>query len=62
MYGDDDRVRTLLESLKMEDRLIPFEYNEKFDYMQDVNYADYDKNIEDLKEKANLYIEKNICN
>ena len=61
MYGDDDRVRTLLESLKMEDRLIPFEFDNEFDYMQNVNYSEYDENIKKLREKANLYIEKNIC-
>lgn len=62
MYGDDDRVITLLESLKMEERLIPFEFNDKFDYIQDINYEKYDENIKKLKEKANSYIEKNICN
>ena len=62
MYGDDDRVKTLLKSLKLEDRLISFNFDDKFDYMKAVDYSKYNNNIENLKDKANAYIEKYICN
>ncbi len=60
MYGDDDRVITLLEQTKMMDRLIPYEFNEEFDYLAEIDYKEYDENIKKLKEKSYKYIEDSI--
>ena len=42
------------------DRLIPHEFDENFDYLADVNYAEYDKNLPKLKEKSIAYLEENL--
>lgn len=60
MYGNDDRVITLLEQLNMMDRLIPHEFDENFDYLANVDYEKYDKNIGELKEKSIVYLEENV--
>ncbi len=57
MYGDDDRVITLLKQLNMMDRLIPFDFDEKFDYLADVDYSSYDKTLDELKDKANNFLD-----
>lgn len=61
MYGSDDRVRTLLDQLDMNETLIPFEFDDNFDYLRDVNYKGYDEKMKKLKEKALTYINENIC-
>lgn len=60
MYGDDDRVITLLEQMNMMDRLIPYEFKEDFDYLADVDYSNYDKKVAKLRKKSMDYIYKNI--
>ncbi|GEB93262.1 polysaccharide pyruvyl transferase family protein [Streptococcus thermophilus] len=61
MYGDDDRVRTLLDELNMNDRLIPFDFKDDYDYMKDVNYGkEYSNSLNELKNKSIDYIDKNI--
>ena len=60
MYGDDDRVRTLLEQLKMTDRLIPFEFDDSFDYLADIDYSEYEKILPKLRKKANKYLDENV--
>lgn len=60
MYGDDDRVITLLKQLNMMEQLIPFDYDDEFDYLKKVDYSNYEKNIKNIKEKSINYIDKNI--
>lgn len=60
MYGDDDRVKTLLESLFLMERLIPYKFDEKFDYLKSVDYVQYETNLKKLQTKAIEYIDKNI--
>lgn len=61
MYGDDDRVITLLDELNMQDRLIPFKFDDNFDYMKDVVYdKKYFNNLKKLQEKSLEYIDKYI--
>lgn len=60
MYGDDDRVKTLLESIKLEDRLIPYAFDDNYDYMKNVNYNNYITELKKLQLKAEKYINKNI--
>lgn len=60
MYGDDDRVITLLEQTKMMGRLTPCDFDENFDYLSEVGYEEYDKNIKELKEKSYEFIKNSI--
>lgn len=61
MYGKDDRVRTLLEQLNMEDRLLAYDFDEEYNYLGEINYDNYDKYLSLLKKKSINYIENNIC-
>ena len=60
MFGDDDRVKTLIEQLGIEDRLIPIAFNDSYDYLAPVNYETYEKNLPKLRKKAKDYIEREI--
>ena len=60
MYGDDDRVRTLLEQLNMMDRLIEYNFDDSFDYFSDVDYYKYEESIKPLKKKSQEYLEKSL--
>lgn len=61
MYGDDDRVITLLNELNMSDRLIPFNFDQNYNYMEKVVYdRKYLDNLEMLKNKSLNYIDKYI--
>lgn len=60
MYGDDDRVMTLLNQLDITDRLIEPNFNAEFDYLKEMDYSNYDKNLKILQNNAQKYIQKNI--
>lgn len=60
MYGDDDRVITLLSQLKMIDRLIAYDFDKDFDYLKDIDYSDYDNQIKKLKNEAIKYLNESI--
>lgn len=60
MYGDDDRVMTLLKQLDITERLIEPVYDEKYDYLKEMDYTSYNKNLKKLQNKAQKYIEKNV--
>ncbi len=60
MYGEDDRVKTLLEQLKMENRLMPYEYNPNYNYLNDVDYSNFDKYLPILKKKSIDFLKKSL--
>ncbi len=60
MYGDDDRVITLLEQLNLNNRLIEPIYSNQYDYMQEIDFKDSISKLNKLRQKANEYIIKNI--
>lgn len=60
MYGDDDRVITLLNQLKLNDRLLPYDFDPNYNYLKEINYSFYDKELIKLKKKANDYLDKNL--
>ncbi len=60
MFGSDDRVLTLVKALDLEDRLIPIEYDETFNYLKEKDYSTYDEKLPKLQKKSQEYIEKNI--
>lgn len=60
MYGDDDRVITLLNQLEMMDRLIPHIFDENFDYMKDIDYSKYNENVNKLSKISEDYLRKSL--
>lgn len=56
MYGDDDRVRTLLNQLSFEHRVIEPNYMESFDYFTAVDYNNYEKNLENFVENSKKFL------
>ena len=60
MFGDDDRVKTLIKELGIEDRLIPIEYKEYFNYMKMVDYSYYDKELPILQNMAIQFLKDSL--
>ena len=60
MYGDDDRVISLLTSIDMMDRLIPYQFDDQFDYLQAFDYEKFQRKLTPLRKKAKSYIKKNM--
>lgn len=60
MLKEDDRVLTLLTSLDLTDRLIDYQFHPNFNYLQEVNYKNYDKKLKELQKKAKHYITETI--
>ena len=58
MYGDDDRVKTLINQLGIEDRLILPKFDSNINYMENVNYTKYDKHLPFLREKSLQYLKE----
>lgn len=56
MFGSDDRVLTLANQLHIEDRLIPIKFDLDFDYMQKVDYAEYDIKLKEKREFSENYL------
>ena len=60
MYGDDDRVMTLLEQLDMKDFLITYDFKDSFNYLREPNYSSYDRKIEKLKSQSFKYLKESL--
>lgn len=60
MFGDDDRVMTLLDQIGMKDRLLPGVFDDKKDYLKKIKYDEYENRLLEMREKANRYINENI--
>ena len=60
MYGDDDRVITLLSQLKMLDRLIAYDFDNNFNYLKDVDYSEYNNQIKELQMEAIKYLRESV--
>lgn len=60
MYGTDDRVITLITQLGLEDRLLPYDFDDDYNYFCDVDYKKYEKKLPILKKKAIDFIDKNV--
>lgn len=58
MYGEDDRVITLLNQLEMMDRLIEPQFNIDFNYNKEVDYSEYDNKLPELQKKSLDYLKK----
>ncbi|MDD3615294.1 MAG: polysaccharide pyruvyl transferase family protein [Lachnospiraceae bacterium] len=60
MYGSDDRVLTLLKQMKLENRLMSFSFNNNYNYLEEVDYTDYESVISGLKEKSLTYLKNSL--
>jgi len=60
MFGDDDRVKTLLAQIGMENRLLIPTFSKESNYLEEVNYAIYDKKILQLRDKAEKYLKSSV--
>lgn len=60
MFGDDDRVLSLVKQLSIEERLITYEFQEEFDYLCDINYTKYDRNLKELKKMSLDYLTESL--
>lgn len=58
MFGNDDRVKTLMYLLDLEDRMIPIEFDDGFDYLKEKDYEGYERLLEKEQEKAYKYLKK----
>ena len=58
MFGNDDRVKTLMYLLDLEDRMIPIEFDDCFDYLKEKDYNKYDRLLEKEQERAYKYLKK----
>lgn len=56
MLGDDDRVRTLLSQLNINERLISTEFDDNFDYMQDLDYEEFDALLKERRAFSENYL------
>lgn len=56
MFEDDDRVLTLVKQTSIENRLIPIQFDENFNYMEDMNYEQYDINLKRLKKHSQEFL------
>lgn len=57
MFRDDDRVKTLMQTLSLEDRLISIEFDQEFDYLQTKNYDTFNEKLEKEKIVSIRYLE-----
>ena len=58
MFGDDDRVKTLMYLLDLEDRMIPIEFDNSFDYLKEKNYKKYEELLEKEQKRAYRYLKR----
>ena len=58
MFGNDDRVKTLMHLLDLEDRMIPIEFDDGFNYLKEKNYNKYEHLLEKEQERAYTYLKK----
>lgn len=60
MYGDDDRVKTLLDELKLSERLIECFFDKEKDYSEKLDYSESKKAISRLRENSISFLRENI--
>lgn len=56
MLGNDDRVKTLMYLLDLEDRMIQIEFDDGFDYLKEKDYARYELLLGKEQERAHKYL------
>lgn len=61
MFGDDDRVLTLMSTLRLEDRLIPISFNNNFDYLRKPDYSHYEDNLSEPRKRSWDFLEQALA-
>lgn len=56
MFGEDDRVLTLMTQMNLCDRIISMDFDNNFDYMQPIDYKAYEENLEKSKAFSQNYL------
>lgn len=62
MYTTDDRVLTLVNQLGIEDQLIEPNFDDNFEYLNDINYCKYEENLKKLRNSSINFLEKSLKN
>lgn len=57
MFGDDDRVLTLMDILGLEERLVPISYDEHFDYMKELDFTSFQRSLKDPRSRSYAFLE-----
>lgn len=57
MYGDDDRVLSLVKRLDLEDRIIPAKCCENKNYLEDKDFTNYDKLCHTYREESLSFLQ-----
>ena len=60
MFGDDDRVITLMDNLDLKDRLISMDFDNNFNYLQEKNYKKYERLLHIMRQKSMTYLDENL--
>ena len=60
MYEDDDRALTLMQCLKLEERMILSSFDDTFDYLKEVDYHTYQKELIKEQKVAKEYLEESL--
>ncbi len=58
MYKNDDRVITLLKQIGFEDKLIDLEFDNNKDYFEEINYTNFERKLDELKNESINYLKK----
>ena len=58
MFGKDDRVITMTNMLDLNDRIIPIEYSDDFDYLSDKDYSEYEVKRKTYKTKSLEFLKR----
>ena len=56
MYGEDDRVITLLDEIGMSSRLIEPNFNSDYNYFKATDYSSFNGNLDTLKKESLKYL------
>lgn len=56
MFGNDDRILTLVDTLRLNDRLIPIEFDNNFNYLKEKDFSDFHSILIKEREKADNFL------
>lgn len=62
MFSKDDRVITLLKQIGFEDKLIDLDFDNNKDYFEEIDYTNYEKKLDELRNESINYLKKCIDN
>lgn len=60
MYGNDDRVITLVDKLKLDKHLIEYNFKKEFNYLAETDYSEFDMTLEVEKKKSLDFLKNSL--